>query len=263
MVRLQSLCWRSRAFIAAGNGKGDGSGFFPGRRGARQPGHVGDPGQRVLRDREPQGRHPVHDRQVVLDGGVAGDLRREPARVHGRPQGASGRAAGPSHRRRDVGHGRGRRLDHGVQRETATTVSSRTLPRTPCTTTTLAVRRQVHHRYGRGDAADELLGGRHHHRAPVHRARRSDGVRLRAPARLHGPRARRRRPGGTAAGEPGLRPSRRVSRGRAPHQRGRLLGAREQRPLRHQHEHEPRVAGGPARKLPLQRVRPPLRQPAP
>ena len=115
-------------------------------------------------------------------------------------------------------------------------------------------------RTSRTSAASANYTGNLAGRVHLHRGARRERLRLRAPVRLDPARARRRRPRRPPAENQGfLRPDAYLV-DRPDHQRGRLLRVARRAAVRHRLEHEHRVAARPARELPLQRVRPPLRR---
>ena len=219
--------------------------------------------------REPRRpRRPVHDRQLVLDGGDAGQAggaasgirhrAREPP--HGAPQ--------PSHRRRFLGPGRAGRLDVASiavddQRRPGRSFSEPTarapppLPGARMTRSPLTAGRPSS-RTSAGSPTTRAIC----RRLSLHR-RSATGLRLRAPARLHRPGARRRRIAG-ARPERGLPAPRRGAGDHPSQQRGRLLGPVAHPALLAQRRPaEPDQRARADRQLPLQPVRPPLHRPAP
>ncbi len=149
-----------------------------------------------------------------------------------------------------VRHGRGRRIDRGLRRRRR---RRRHIPVHRARDVHLHDSGSWRHVHLRRRRREEL------HRQPrrcvhLHRDRGQQWLRLRAAARVGGPRARRGRPA-RAGREPGLPAPGRPAVHRAAHERGRLLGAAGERAVRHDQQPEPRLAARPAGPLPLQRVR--------
>ena len=159
-------------------------------------------GGRFVRE---QDRHPVHDRQLVVDDRDAAEALRAAPDVHDVLQSlptppnlhvavVSSDMGAPGDSTSSIGC-----TDLGDQRR-----SSRAMPRGTCTATTLTAARHVHLRRATDSRTTPTRSG---DGVPVHRAPRRQGLRLRAPARVDRPRARRRRLGPRPATNAGfLRP---------------------------------------------------------
>ena len=154
-----------------------------------------------------------------------------------------------------VGHGRGRRLGRQLRRGGGKNGIFQYTARGSCAATNL----QQGATFISDSGGVRELHRQHRGRVHLHRGARRDGLRLRAPVRLDPARARRRRPGRPRR-EPGLPPPRGVPGDRPHHQRGRLLGLAGRAAVRHRLQHQHHVAARPARELPLQRVRSPVRR---
>ena len=207
-----------------------------------------------------RGRHPVHGRQLVVDGAAAAAARRGLRRVHERHRRAAGRPARSSHRRGVVRHGRRRRFDRRLQRHRAATrrAASRAARRLHATRASIATAHFIALRteadgsrttnYGAA-ALSDVFGCI----APA----RGGGLRLRAAVLVGAARPRSRAGAGR---QRRLSAPRRVPGGDHHQQRGRLLGERRRPAVRHHLEHHRRLAARSAHQLSLQRVRTPLRR---
>ena len=191
------------------------------RAASRRRAEAGDDLQQdVPADDQPERRHAVPDRRLVVDAAVAGQPEPRTSRTFMTRAGEASRAVcptstSPSSRRTWA---RATARSPAATRRAARAASSSTRRAAPARRP--AWRRA--RRTSRTSPASAELHRQPRGRVHLHRGARRERLRLRAPVRGHPARARRRRRA-AARGEPGLPAPRRVPRDHHDHERGRLL----------------------------------------